>query len=201
MDIEPVELHGELVRLQPLAAAHAPDLYHASRDPALWRYKPVTAPDTVAQMLALIAATLDLQQAGQCLPFAIVEQASGHAIGETRYHNFAHADNGLEIGWTWLTPRAQRTGINTECKFLLLRHAFEHLGAARVQFRTHHLNARSQQALQRLGAVREGVLRHHILMPDGTWRDSVYYSIIETEWPAVRTHLERLMKPHHQTRP
>lgn len=197
MDVQPVRLHGKLVRLEPLADVHASDLYHCSRDPALWTYKPVAAPGSVAQMAQLIANALAQQRAGRCLPFAVVERESGCAVGETRYHNFAPADRGLEIGWTWLAPRVQRTGFNTECKFLLLRHAFEQLGAARVQFRTHHLNTTSQRALQRLGAVREGVLRRHMLMPDGSWRDSVYYSIIETEWPAVRTRLERLMRQHH----
>ncbi|MGW5668118.1 GNAT family N-acetyltransferase [Micromonospora sp. NPDC003776] len=196
MKVEPVELHGKLVRLEPLAGAHASDLYHSSRDPEVWRYKPVAAPGSVAQMAQLIADTLAEQHAGRCQPFAVVERGSGRAVGETRYHNFTPADHGLEIGWTWLAPRVQRTGVNTECKFLLLRHAFERLGAARVQFRTHHLNTTSQRALERLGAVREGVLRRHMLMPDGSWRDSVYFSIIETEWPAVRVHLEQLMQHH-----
>lgn len=196
MKVEPVELHGKLVRLEPLADVHVSDLYESSRDPALWTYKPVEAPWSVAQMTQLVAGTLADQRAGRCVPFAIVEAESGRAVGETRYHNFTLSDRGLEIGWTWLAPHVQRTGVNTECKFLLLRHAFEQWAAARVQFRTHHLNTASQRALQRLGAVREGVLRRHMLMPDGSWRDSVYYSIIETEWPAVRTRLEQLMRQH-----
>lgn len=193
MNIEPVALHGTLVRLEPLALQHAPDLYDAGRDPSLWTYKPVPAPRSVEEMAGLVAVTLKQADSGLCLPFAIVEPASGRAVGETRFHNIALADRGLEIGWTWLTPRAQRTGVNTECKFLLLRHAFQELGAVRVQFRTHHLNVRSQQALERLGAVREGVLRRHMLMPDGSYRDSVYYSVIEGEWPGVRARLEGLM--------
>jgi RimJ/RimL family protein N-acetyltransferase len=193
--IAPVVLHGALVRLEPLATSHVPDLHDGSLDPSLWTYKPVAAPRSAEEMADLVTATLRLQDAGRCLPFAVVDLASGRAVGETRYHNFALADRGLEIGWTWLAPRVQRTGVNTECKFLLLRHAFEQLGAARVQFRTHHLNIRSQQALERLGAVREGVLRRHLLMPDGSFRDSVYYSVIDGEWPDVRARLQGLMRP------
>jgi RimJ/RimL family protein N-acetyltransferase len=194
MEIGPVVLRGALVRLEPLTADHAPDLYAGSVDPSLWTYKPVPAPRSVQEMAGLVADTLRLRDAGRCLPFAIVEHSSGQAVGETRFHNFALADRGLEIGWTWLAPRVQRTGVNTECKFLLLRHAFEHLGAVRVQFRTHHLNTRSQLALERLGAVREGVLRRHMAMPDGSFRDSVHYSVIDGEWPDVRTRLEGLMR-------
>lgn len=190
MNIEPVWLHGTRVRLEPLAPHHAPDLYDSGCDPSLWTYKPIPAPLNVGEMADLVAATLKHADSGLCLPFAIIEPASGRAVGETRFHNITHADRGLEIGWTWLAPRVQRTGVNTECKFLLLRHAFEALGAVRVQFRTHHLNVRSQRALERLGAVREGVLRRHMLMPDGSYRDSVYYSVIEGEWPGVRARLE-----------
>lgn len=194
MNLEPVTLSGALIRLEPLAVSHAPDLYDAGRDPSLWTYKPVPAPRSPAEMTALVTATLKQQAAGQCVPFAIVEQESGRAVGETRYHNISRADRGLEIGWTWLAPRVQRTGVNTEAKFLLLRHAFEELGAVRVQFRTHHLNVRSQQALERLGAVREGVLRRHMAMPDGSFRDSVHFSVIDLEWPDVRARIGRLMQ-------
>jgi RimJ/RimL family protein N-acetyltransferase len=196
MDITPIGLHGTLVRLEPLSTAHAPDLYETGRDPSLWTYKPVPAPGTAAEMTGLVTATLKQQAAGQCLPFAIVEQSTGQAVGETRYHNISHPDRNLEIGWTWLTPRVQRTGVNTEAKFLLLRHAFETLGTVRVQFRTHHLNVRSQQALERLGAVREGVLRRHMAMPDGSFRDSVYFSVVDGEWPDVRARIEHLMRRH-----
>lgn len=194
MSVGPVVLPGGLVRLEPLAPAHGPDLYANGTEPSLWTYKPVPAPRSAEEMAGLVADTLRLRDEGRCQPFAVVELASGRAVGETRYHNFAPADHGLEIGWTWLAPRVQRTGVNTECKFLLLRHAFEQLGAVRVQFRTHHLNVRSQRALERLGAVREGVLRRHMLMPDGSFRDSVYYSVIDAEWPEVRTRLEGLMR-------
>jgi len=146
MKIEPVTLQGSLVRLEPLRLEHAAQLYEASRDPGLWTYKPVKQPRS-------LASVLQSQQAGTCLPFAILSLERECAVGETRYHNFMLQDYGVEIGWTWLTPSVQRTGVNTECKYLLLRHAFEVLGTIRVQFRTHHLNSTSQRALERLGAV------------------------------------------------
>jgi N-acetyltransferase len=191
MQIKQVTPQGRLVRLEPLTMNHAADLYTASRDPALWTYKPVKQPQLLADMRQLIAST---QEAGACLPFAIRSLERGCAVGETRYHSFTLSDRGVEIGWTWLAPSIQRTGVNTECKYLLLRHAFEEWGAIRVQFRTHHLNTNSQRAIERLGAVREGVLRNHLIMPDGSYRHSVYFSIIDSEWPAVRARLKEMMQ-------
>jgi N-acetyltransferase len=193
MKIEPVTLQGSLARLEPLRLEHAVQLYEASRDPGLWTYKPVKQPRSLTEMEQLIASVLQSQQAGACLPFAILSLERGRAVGETRYHNFMLQDYGVEIGWTWLTPSVQRTGVNTECKYLLLRHAFEVLGAIRVQFRTHHLNITSQRALERLGAVKEGVLRNQLILPDGSYRHSVYYSIIQDEWPSVKARLENMM--------
>ncbi|GHO57526.1 GNAT family N-acetyltransferase [Ktedonobacter robiniae] len=194
MKIEPVTLEGHLVRLEPLQMEHASELYEASRDPGLWTYKPVSQPRSLTEMEQLIASVLQSQQTGACLPFAIRSLERGCAIGETRYHSFLLQDYGVEIGWTWLTPSVQRTGVNTECKYLLLSHAFEVWGAIRVQLRTHHLNTNSQRAIERLGAVREGVLRNHLIMPDGSYRHSVYYSIIQSEWPAVKARLETMMQ-------
>lgn len=194
MKIEPVTLKGQLVYLEPLQMKHANELYEASRDPGLWTYKPVSQPRSLADMEQLIASVLQSQQAGACLPFAIFSLERGYAVGETRYHSFLLQDHGVEIGWTWLTPSVQRTGVNTECKYLLLSHAFEVWRAIRVQFRTHHLNTTSQRALERLGAVREGVLRNHLIMPDGSYRHSVYYSIIQSEWPSVKARLEIMMQ-------
>jgi RimJ/RimL family protein N-acetyltransferase len=128
--------------------------------------------------LLWISAALQEQAAGIVLPFAIIDLASGYAVGSTRYMAIVIRDRGLEIGWTWLSPFVQRTGVNTECKYLLLRHAFETLGAIRVQLKTHHDNVKSQRAIERIGATREGVLRNHMIMPDGSYRHSVYYSII-----------------------
>jgi RimJ/RimL family protein N-acetyltransferase len=194
MKIEPITLKGRLVRLEPLRMDHAAELYEASQDPSLWTYKPVRQPRSLTEMEQLIASVLQQQQAGACLPFAILSLERGYAIGETRYHSFMLQDRGLEIGWTWLTPPVQRTGVNTECKYLLLRHAFEVWDAIRVQFRTHHLNTNSQRAIERLGAVKEGVLRNHLILPDGSYRHSVYYSIIESEWPSVKARLENMMQ-------
>lgn len=194
MRIEQVTLQGRLVRLEPLTMSHAAELYEASRDPALWTYKPVKQPRSLADMRQLIASTLQSYEAGACLPFAIRSLARDCALGETRYHSFMIHDRGVEIGWTWLAPAVQRTGVNTECKYLLLRHAFEEWAAIRVQFRTHHLNSNSQRALERLGAVREGVLRNHLIMPDGTYRHSVYFSILDNEWPTVKMRLEEMMR-------
>lgn len=194
MKVEPVALQGHFVRLEPLRLDHARELYKASRDPGLWTYKPVSQPRSLTEMEQLIVSVIQNQQYGGCLPFAIISLERGCAVGETRYHSFMLQDYGLEIGWTWLTPSVQRTGVNTECKYLLLRHAFETMGTIRVQFRTHHLNTNSQRALERLGAVREGVLRNHLIMPDGFYRHSVYYSIIQSEWSSVKARLEAMMQ-------
>lgn len=194
MRIERLTLRGRLVRLEPLTMEHASQLYDASRDPALWTYKPIKQPRSLAEMRQLIATTLQAEETSGCLPFAIISIERDCAVGETRYHNFTLHDHGLEIGWTWLTPSVQRTGVNTECKYLLLRHAFETLGAIRVQFRAHHLNTNSQRAIERLGATKEGMLRNHVIMPDGSYRHTVYYSVIASEWPAVKAKLEKMMQ-------
>jgi N-acetyltransferase len=194
MQIEPVTLKGRLVRLEPLRMEHARELYEASRDPSLWTYKLVRQPRSLTEMGQLIASVLQSQEAGACLPFVVISLKREHAVGETRYFNLMLQNHGLEIGWTWLTPSVQRTGVNTECKYLLLRHAFEAIGAIRVQFRTHHLNTNSQRAIERLGALKEGVLRNQYIMPDGSYRHSVYYSIIESEWPAIKVRLQNMMQ-------
>lgn len=193
--IEPVTLTGHFARLEPLRLEHAKELYAASReDPDLWQYMLTGQPASLAEMEQLVAATLKSQEAGSCLPFAIIDCARGRAVGETRYLNIMLRDHGLEIGSTWLAPSVQRTGINTECKYLLLSHAFEEIGAIRVQLKTHHLNLRSQRAIERVGATKEGILRNHMLMLDGSYRHSVYYSIIVSEWPQVKAGLEAKMQ-------
>lgn len=192
--IEPVTLTGKLVRLEPLQMNHAADLYQAGQDTNIWTYMPVRAIRSVAALEQWIADALREQEAGLCIPFAIIDLVQDRAVGSTRYLSIMLHDRGLEIGWTWLTPDVQRTGINTECKYLLLRHAFEQLGAIRVQLKTHHLNLKSQRAIERLGAQKEGVLRNHVIMPDGSYRHSVYYSIIESEWPSVKAGLEAKMQ-------
>jgi RimJ/RimL family protein N-acetyltransferase len=197
MWVTPVTLEGAAVRLEPLAETHAEALYVAGQDPAIWRFM-TSDPSSVPQkMRAWVDAALAARDAGSAQPFAIVERASGHVVGSTRYFDLSAADRHLEIGHTWLAAAAQRTRVNTECKYLLLRHAFETLGAVRVQLKTDRRNERSQRAIERLGAVREGILRQHMILESGYIRDTVMYSIIDEEWPAVKANLEaRLAKPY-----
>lgn len=193
-EIEPITLTGRFVRLEPLRAEHVADLYEASQENSdLWRYMPVRQPGTVDEMAQVIAFHLREQEKGHHQPFAIIDLARNCAVGSTCYLDINPPDRGLEIGWTWLAPSAQRTGINTECKYLLLSYVFEQWGAIRVQLKTHHLNLQSQRAIERLGALKEGVLRNHRIMPDGSYRHSVYYSIIDSEWPRVKAGLEAKM--------
>ena len=200
MDPKPILLAGRLVRLEPLTPAHAPALLAAVQpDPAIWRWLTMPPPETVAEMEALIADDLALLARGELVPFAQVEQATGRPAGHTTYMNISRRDRGLEIGGTWLGKPWHRTGINTEAKYLLLRHAFEELGAVRVQLKTDARNVQSQTAIARLGAVREGVLRKHRLVRDGFLRDSVMFSIIGEEWPGVKARLERMMAAHDES--
>lgn len=193
MRIEPVTLRGRLVRLEPMTDDHVPALCRVGLDPDLWRWIP-TAVTTPEEMSAYVAAALDEQRHGLALPFVIFDQASGEVIGSTRYGNVEPLDRRLEIGWTWLAAAHQRTGANTEAKLLLLTHAFETLGAIRVELKTDALNERSRRAIQRLGAIEEGMLRKHKLTASGRVRDTVYFSIVDTEWPAVKERLGRLLR-------
>jgi RimJ/RimL family protein N-acetyltransferase len=190
MQIEPITLDGTWVRLEPLHIEHAEALYAAAQDPESWRYVSTDASVSLDAMRQWIASALAEQAAGQSLPFATVRREDQSVVGSTRYMEISHAHRGLEIGWTWLTPSARRTAINTECKYLLLRHAFERLGAIRVQLKTDRRNERSQRAIERLGAVREGLLRKHRIYDSGYQRDSVMYSITDDEWPTVKAGLE-----------
>jgi N-acetyltransferase len=195
MEVTPVTLEGRVARLEPLEQRHAAGLLAVAQDRDIWRYMPSDPSGSPERMAAWIAAALRTQAAGTELPFAIVARATGEAVGATRYLNIVPRDRGLEIGWTWLGRAARRTAVNTECKYLLLRHAFETLGTIRVQLKTDGRNTVSQRAIERLGAVREGVLRRHMILEDGFQRDSVMYSIIAEEWPAVRTRLEGMLAP------
>ncbi|HEX9438840.1 MAG TPA: GNAT family N-acetyltransferase [Roseiflexaceae bacterium] len=188
MNVEPITLEGRWVRLEPLAYHHAAGLAEAARDEEIWRYMPAKL-TTIEQIKHWITETLALQATGAVLPFAIVERAEGRAIGSTRYLNIMPRDRGLEIGWTWLGRAAWRTAVNTECKYLLLRHAFETLDCIRVQFKTDQRNERSRRAIERIGGQFEGILRQHMVLPDGSYRDSAFYSIIDAEWPAVKAKL------------
>lgn len=198
MHVQPVVLTGQSVRLEPLEERHIADLLVAADYEDIWRYMPLDLrqPGQIQQWLS---DTHAMQRAGTVLPFAIIELSSGKAIGSTRYLDIRPKDRGLEIGWTWLTQRVWRTPINTECKFLLLRHAFETLEAIRVQIKTDKRNSRSRQAIERIGGQFEGILRQHIALRDGTFRDSAYYSILHTEWPQAKQHLLGKLEPAQAT--
>lgn len=187
----PCTLSGRLVVLEPLSVSHAEDLFASfAEDPTIWRWLPIAPPSSQREMRVGIDAHLQRQATGEVVAFAQVSVATGRAAGVTNYLGITVADGGLEIGGTWLGKHAQRTGINREAKYLLLRHAFEALGALRVQLKTDARNEQSQRAIARLGAVREGVLRKHKLLWDGFVRDSVLFSVVDSEWPAVRSALE-----------
>jgi len=190
MDIHPITLMGRVVRLEPLSEGHVSDLAVAGADESIWRYMVYGAVGGEAQMQAWVREILSWQARGTDLPFAVVHLESGRAIGSTRYLDMQRQHRGLEIGGTWYGVAYQRTAVNTECKYLLLKHAFEGLGCLRVQLKTDLRNERSQKAIERIGAVREGVLRNHMLLPDGHVRHSVFYSIVASEWPAVKMMLE-----------
>ncbi len=190
MEIKPVELTGRVVRLEPLRADHAFELYSSGKDESIWqymRYRVVRSPEDMA---VWVDELLSAQSAGTDLPFAVIHQELGQAIGSTRYLDIQPQNRSLEIGGTWYAVAHQRTAVNTECKYMLLRHAFEVLGCARVQFKTDVRNQRSQKALERIGARQEGVLRDHMVLPDGSLRSSVYYSILQREWREVKHELE-----------
>jgi RimJ/RimL family protein N-acetyltransferase len=187
--IEPVTLKGAHATLEPLATGHAAALAAAAADGELWRlwYTSIAPPE---RMHEYVATALDMRERLGAMPFVVRENASGEIVGCTRYFNVDVANRRLEIGHTWYAKRVQRTGVNTECKLLLLGHAFEKLSCIAVEFRTHWFNHASRAAIARLGARQDGVLRNHQLMPDGARRDTVVFSIIDGEWPAVKRHLQ-----------
>ena len=191
---QPITLTCKIVRLEPLSEAHVPDLAVAGRDEDIWRYMLYGNIQTEEQMLGWVRDILARQARGTDLPFAVIYLEQGRAIGATRYLDIRPKDRAVEIGGTWYGSAYQRTAVNTECKYLLLRYAFETLECVRVQFKTDSRNERSQRAIERLGAVKEGVLRNHMLLPDGTLRHSVYYSILASEWPGVKAGLEEKLQ-------
>ena len=193
MNLFPITLTGRHVRLEPLVAEHAAALERNGADAEVWRWMPsyhADARESVRQWCSTVSA---MQARGEAAAFAIVEAASGEAVGGTVLFDYAEAHRRVEIGYTWHAKRVWRTAVNTECKFMLLRHAFETLGLNRVQLKTDARNVRSQAAIARLGAVREGVLRSHMVLPDGWVRDSVMFSIVAGEWPAVKAGLAERM--------
>ena len=186
-------LEGVRIRLEPLGDAHHPALCAVGLDDALWRWSPRPVL-TAADMADYIAFAVAERAAGRALPFAIIDKATGQAIGSTRYGAIEPAHRRVEIGWTWLGRSWQRTSANTEAKYLLLRHAFETVGCIRVELKTDALNDRSRAAIRRIGAREEGTLRSHMITASGRVRDTVYYSILDVEWPEVKRDLESRLK-------
>ena len=189
MEVSPIILEGRRVRLEPLSRASEAPLIAAAGDGELWNSTVTIVPAPVT-MAAYIATALDAQARGVELPFVITRKSSGKVVGSTRFYCIERDQRSVEIGYTWLAVSAQRTGVNTEAKLLLLTHAFEVWGCIRVGFVTDELNQQSRTAILRLGAKQEGILRNHMIMPGGRYRDSVYFSIIEAEWPEVKARLE-----------
>jgi RimJ/RimL family protein N-acetyltransferase len=189
MEISPVILDGQHVRLEPLSVAHEESLVAAASDGELWN-STVTIVPSRATVAGYIAAALDMQAKGTALPFVTIHKSSGKVVGSTRYFHIERDHRRVEIGYTWLSASAQRTQINTEAKLQMLTHAFETWRCIRVEFFTDFLNHQSRTAILRLGAKQEGILRNHMIMPSGRYRDSVCFSITEAEWPEVRAGLE-----------
>lgn len=193
MIVQPVTPSGKYVQLEPMLAAHTAGLTEVGLDEDLWKWIPVPV-RTPEEMEAYVEAALADQAKGVSLPFTIVERASGNVIGTTRYANIERVHRRVEIGWTFVGLAWQRTAVNTECKYLLLRHAFETLGCIRVELKTDSLNEKSRKAILRIGAKEEGVFRNHMITASGRIRHSVYFSVTDSEWPAVKRRLEEKLK-------
>jgi len=190
MLVEPVTLRGKYVQLEPLSETHIPGLTLAGQDPSIWRYMLYGEVTSDEKMADWVRDILSRKAAGTDQPFAVRQLESGRLAGATRYMEIRPAHRSLEIGGTWYGPEFQRTPVNTETKYLLLRHAFETLGCIRVQFKADSRNERSLKAIERIGAVREGLLRNHMIVDGGVYRHSIYFSILDREWPAVKLNLE-----------
>jgi N-acetyltransferase len=192
MMVTPITLEGRRVRLEPLTKAHLARLAEVGLDEELWQWIPMPV-RTAEEMAAYVETALQEKERGVSLPFVILEKATGRAIGSTRFGNIERRHHRVEIGWTWVARNWQRTAVNTETKYLLLRHAFETLGSMRVELKTDSLNERSRTAILRIGAREEGIFRNHMITASGRIRHTVYFSIVESEWPAVKTRLESIL--------
>jgi N-acetyltransferase len=193
MEVKPIILQGKYVRLEPMTKAHAPALAEIGVGQPFWDFMVYGRMETADDMWEWVKDILARAEKGTDVPFVAIHIDSGRVAGASRYMNIMPNDRGLEIGGTWYGPEFQRTMVNTECKYLLLKHAFEKLSCIRVQLKTDLRNERSQKAIERIGAVKEGVLRNHMILPDGYYRHSVYYSILNTEWPSVKKRLQEMM--------
>jgi RimJ/RimL family protein N-acetyltransferase len=198
VELTPVTLEGHHVRLEPLSRQHKSQLATVALDPELWRFTPTQIHST-DDLDAYIETALSGQKAGTAIPFATVDRSTGRAIGSTRFGNIDPQNRRAEIGWTWLGRDFQRKAFNTEAKLLMLTHAFERMDCIRVELRADVLNAKSRNAIARLGAKEEGILRQHMILPDGRMIDWVYYSILRDEWPAIRVGLERKLASHDRS--
>ena len=190
MIVEPVVLEGKVVRLEPMWEEHLDALTEVGLEESLWRWVP-TACETREDMAKYVRLALADQERGFALPFVTIERASGTVIGSTRFANLDTANLHAEIGWTWINPKWQRSAVNTEAKFLMLRHAFETWKCIRVELKTDALNEKSRNAILRIGSTEEGIFRRHVICASGRVRDTVYFSIIDSEWPEVK---ERILK-------
>jgi RimJ/RimL family protein N-acetyltransferase len=195
MLVAPVTLEGTRVRLEPLSMDHFPALARIAFDRQVWKW--MNDPmETEEHLRNYISSALSAASSGTAMPWVTHSKADDRIVGSTRFADIQTRHRTLEIGWTWLHPGDQRSGINVEAKYLQLRHAFEVMGARRVAFKTHHLNIKSQTAIQALGAKHEGIFRNHVIQSDGSTRHSYWYSIIEEDWPEVKRNLERRMQAH-----
>jgi len=193
--VEPVVLEGSLVRLEPLAPEHLAGLIDIGLEADIWRWMPIPI-QTPGEMRAWLDSSLDAAEQGSEMPFATIVRDGDKVVGSTRYMNIEPRHRRLEIGYTWINPQWQRSAVNSEAKLLMLRHAFDTLGALRVEFKTDSLNERSRAALAGIGATEEGTMRNHMVTQSGRRRHSVYFSIIEEEWPRVRQQLEARLARH-----
>jgi N-acetyltransferase len=189
-------LSGRLVRLEPLTLEHAEGLLAAGKDPGVWTWLAVLQPAGLPEMRAYVSDLIARHEAELQVTWAQIDAQTGEVAGVTAYHDVVPKDRGLYIGSTWIGRSWHRTGVNTEAKLMLMERAFDELGVIRVGWMTHHENLRSQRAIERLGAKREGVLRNHRVMPDGSIRHSHVYSVTDAEWPAVRDTLRARLESH-----
>ncbi|HEY5728581.1 MAG TPA: GNAT family protein [Anaerolineales bacterium] len=196
LEIRPVILEGKHVRLEPMTEVHIPALAEIGTGQDFWDFMVYGRMDSEGDMRGWVNEILERAKKGTDLPFVAIHLASGRLAGATRYLNIMPNDRGLEVGGTWYGLDFQRTAVNTECKYLLFQHAFERLGCIRVQLKTDLRNERSQKAIERIGAKKEGILRNHMILPDGRYRDSVYYSILDSEWGEVKKKLKEMMKKY-----
>lgn len=192
---DPVTLEGNAVRLEPLTLEHLDPLTEVALDPELWRWT-ISKIDSRAGLERYLETAIREREQGRSLPFATIHRSSGRVIGSTRFGNIEPVHRRVEIGWTWIGTPWQRSAINTEAKYLMLQHAFERLGCIRVEFKTHALNRKSQNAMLRIGCTEEGRFRKHMIAEDGAVRDTVWFSIVDDEWPAVKARLEGFMRAH-----